>query len=81
MATGVRGPAHNGGSSVTKNRSVPGTSDRLPNLFHGTTAGQLEEYRLLERLLLASSTMWANTRTGAPGTMTTMLGNARCPWP
>ena len=24
--------------------------------------------------------MWANTRTGAPGTMTTMLGNARCPW-
>ena len=28
-----------------------------------------------------SSAMWANTRTGAPGTMTTMLGNARCPWP
>ena len=28
-----------------------------------------------------SSAMWANTGTGAPGTMTTMLGNARCPWP
>ena len=28
-----------------------------------------------------SSAMWANTRTDARGTMMTMLGNARCPWP
>ena len=53
---------------------------RLVDRFRGTTAAQLEEYRLLERLL-RSSAMWANTGTGAPGTMTTMLGNARCPWP
>ena len=54
---------------------------RLVDRFHGTTAAQLEEYRLLERLLREQCHVNANTRTGAPGTMTTMLGNARCPWP
>ena len=53
---------------------------RLVDRFRGTTAAQLEEYRLLERLL-REQCMWANTGTGARGTMTTMLGNARCPWP
>ena len=32
-------------------RSVPGTSTGWWDRFHGTTAAQLEEYRLLERLL------------------------------
>ena len=53
---------------------------RLVDRFRGTTAAQLEEYRLLERLLREQCHVGKH-RDGRRGTMTTMLGNARCPWP
>ena len=53
---------------------------RLVDRFHGTTAAQLEEYRLLERLLREQCHVGKHQDSPA-GTMTTMLGNARCPWP
>ena len=43
--------ASHGGRVGDAFRSVPGTLYRLVDRFHGTTAAQLEEYRLLERLL------------------------------
>ena len=43
--------ARTGGGSATPFGLCPGTLYRLVDRFHGTTAAQLEEYRLLERLL------------------------------
>ena len=61
-------------------RSVPGTSTGLVDRFHGTTAAQLERSTgCMERLLREQCHVAQTSRTGAPGTMTTMLGNARCP--
>ena len=61
-------------------RSVPGTST---GWWTGSMARLLPSWRSTGCWsgCCWSSAMWANTRTGAPGTMTTMLGNARCPWP
>ena len=53
---------------------------RLVDRFHGTTGPSWRSTGCWSGCC-GSSAMWANTRTGAPGTMTTMLGNARCPWP
>ena len=60
-------------------RSVPGTST---GWWTGSMARLLPSWRSTGCWsgCCGSSAMWANTRTGAPGTMTTMLGNARCPW-
>ena len=53
----LRGRPHGGGSAT------PFVCDvyRLVDRFHGTTAAQLEEYRLLERLLREQA-MWADGR-------------------
>ena len=61
-------------------RSVPGTST---GWWTGFMARLLPSWRSTGCWsgCCWSSAMWASTRTGAPGTMTTMLGNARCPWP
>ena len=53
---------------------------RLVDRFHGTTAAQLEEYRLLERLLREQCHVGKH-QDGRPRDDETMLGNARCPWP
>ena len=60
-------------------RSVPGTST---GWWTGSMARLLPSWRSTGCWsgCCGSSAMWANTRTDAPGTMTTMLGNARCPW-
>ena len=48
--------------------------------FRGTAAAQLEEYRLLERLL-RDSVWWATRGTGAPERAMTTQGKGRCPSP
>ena len=52
---------------------------RLVDRFHGTTAAQLEEYRLLERLLREQCHVGKH-QDGRPRDDETMLGNAS-PWP
>ena len=61
-------------------RSVPGTST---GWWTGSVARLLPSWRSTGCWsgCCGSSAMWANTGTGARGTMMTMLGNARCPWP
>ena len=53
---------------------------RLVDQFHGTTAAQLEEYRLLERLLREQCHVGKH-QDGRPRDDDDDAGNARCPWP
>ena len=54
---------------------------RLVDRFRGTAAPPNWRSTCCWSGCCWSSAMWANTGTGVPGTMTTMLGKARCPWP
>ena len=85
-ATHYEDSPHGGGSATTNFAGLCPAGPLPDSWWTGsmrtTAAPARQEYRLRWSWLHAGAVpSWANTRTGAPGTMTTMLGNARCPWP